>query len=48
MENIMKRPVCCVGNGLCDRHVTRSEEPYRARARVCVSNCVSPSNLSNN
>ena len=46
----MKRPVYCEGNGLCDRLVTRSEEPYRTRARVCVcvSNCVSRSNLSNN
>jgi hypothetical protein len=25
--------VCCVGNGLCDELITRSEESYR----VCVS-----------
>jgi hypothetical protein len=27
--------VCCVGSGLCDKLVTRSDESYR----LCVSNC---------
>jgi len=30
--------VCCVGSGLCDHLITRSEESYRVY--VCVSNCV--------
>jgi hypothetical protein len=38
---------CCVGNGLCEWLITRSEESYRvcacvcvcARARVCVRAC---------
>jgi hypothetical protein len=29
--------VCCVGSGLCDELITRSEESYR----VCVSVCLS-------
>ena len=40
--------LCCVGNDLSDRLVTRSEESYRALVCVCVSNCVSPRNLNNN
>jgi hypothetical protein len=36
--------VCCVGSGLCDELITRSEESYQACARarvcVCVSKCV--------
>ena len=28
--------VCCVSSGLCDRLVTRTEEPYRVHACVCV------------
>ena len=28
--------VCCVGSGVCDRLVTRSEEYYRVRMRACV------------
>jgi hypothetical protein len=27
--------VCCVGSGLCDELITRSDESYR----LCVSNC---------
>jgi len=35
--------VCCVGSGLCDELITRSEEPYR----LCVSKCVLYRNLKN-
>jgi hypothetical protein len=35
--------VCCVGSGLCNRLITRSEESYRVR----VSNCVWSGNLNN-
>ena len=28
--------VCCVGNGLCDEQITRSEKSYCVRVCVCV------------
>ena len=28
--------LCCVSSGPCDEPITRSEKPYRVRARVCV------------
>ena len=37
--------VCCVGKGLCDEVITRSEESYWAC--VCVCNCVWSRNLNN-
>jgi hypothetical protein len=37
--------VCCVGSGLCDGLITRSEESYRVC--LCVSNSVGCRNLSN-
>jgi hypothetical protein len=33
--------VCCVGGGLCDRLIIRSEESYRVCVCVCVCVCVS-------
>ena len=35
--------VCCVGSGLCDELITRTEE----FCRLCVSNCVLSRNLNN-
>jgi hypothetical protein len=35
--------VCCVGSGLCDELITRSEESYQ----VCLSNCVCSRNFNN-
>ena len=37
-EGMNVRLLCffCVGSGLCDEPITRSEESCRARARVCV------------
>ena len=32
--------VCCVGSGLCDGLITRSEESYRVCVCVCVCVCV--------
>ena len=32
--------VCCVGSGLCDKPITRSEESYRVCMCVCASECV--------
>jgi hypothetical protein len=32
--------VCCVGSRNCDKLITRPEEYYQARARVCVCVCV--------
>ena len=31
--------VCCVGSGLCDELITRSEESYRVCASVCLIVC---------
>ena len=28
--------VCCIGNGSCDKLITRSEESYRVHLCVCV------------
>ena len=36
--------MCCVGSGLCDKLITRSEESYRVCA--CVSNCLGSRNFS--
>jgi hypothetical protein len=35
--------VCCVGSGLCNELITRSEESYQ----VCFSNCECSRNLNN-
>jgi hypothetical protein len=32
--------VCCVGSGLCEELITRSEESYRVCVCVCVCVCV--------
>ena len=34
--------VCCVGNGICDKPITRSEKSYPVR----VSNCVRLNNVA--
>jgi hypothetical protein len=31
--------VCCVGSGVCDELITRTEESYRVRVCVCLIVC---------
>jgi hypothetical protein len=37
--NVLSSLVCCVGRGLCDKPITRSEESYRVCVCVCLNVC---------